>query len=389
MASRGRTPITSVALLVLSLGVLSQGACTSKFFSLPAATYGPHVYMLELNSADALCKSQGYSKAGAVRKTTLHALGLSVSAIKLRPFEVIKVRSTDIIVSVECLKVGQKACTADKNGNIGTGNQGKNNFGDYNDGDSNIGSYNKGNSNWGDNNKGTNLRKEITTSDTAPLSSALSYVPLSTSSISFTPISFPLPASALSLLLASALSLLLASALSPLPASALSPLPASDLSPLPTAKPATNASALSTLPTTQPTTPAVTSSAPPCYIDWLDLLQLSHKHHASAATSYGYSSVLVLDSNNNVILVQQLPLIQNSPPPPSSVGALPDFYNIGFFTKDGAMAKSSQKRVITQDNPQTWVDAISSASLVPFIKSVQVVAGTNTGGFSPPYTIQL
>lgn len=229
---------------------------------------------------------------------------------------------------------------------------------------------------------------------------------------------------------------------------------------------------------------------------------------ASAATSYGYSSVLVLDSNNNVILVQQLPLIQNSPPPPSSVGecsdsrvlvsgsglcsdptpvvkictelgvltatceagtqpelpvcegspvvpvsgvcsdsrptltvcndgsvptaaclpasqpppppavpppppslatvsgtavlsdtsvtfaitasgALPDFYNIGFFTKDGAMAKSSQKRVITQDNPQTWVEAISSASLVPFIKSVQVVAGTNTGGFSPPYTIQL
>ncbi|KAL6783814.1 hypothetical protein ACKKBG_A03620 [Auxenochlorella protothecoides x Auxenochlorella symbiontica] len=259
MASQGRIPLMGLTLLVLSLGVLAKGACTTKFFSLPGATYGPHVYVLELNSADDLCRLQGYSKAGSVRKSTLHAMGISVSAIRMSPFKVLEARSTEVIVSVECLRTGQKACTADKNGNIGTGNHGNNNFGDYNDGDSNIGSYNKGNSNWGDNNKGTNLRKEITTSNTAPLSSALSYVPLSTSSISFTPISFPLPASA--------------------------------LSPLPTAKPATNASALSTLPTTQPTTPAVTSSAPPCYIDWLDLLQLSHKHHVSGTAVLSDTSV--------------------------------------------------------------------------------------------------
>ncbi|KAL6778919.1 hypothetical protein ACKKBF_B19470 [Auxenochlorella protothecoides x Auxenochlorella symbiontica] len=125
---------------------------------IPARRYGPQVYMLELNSADTFCKSQGFSKAGSVRKTNLDILGLPVSAVRMSPFKVIKARSTDIIVSVECLKTVQKACTADKNGNIGTGNKGKNNFGDYNDGDNNIGSYNKGNSNWGDRNKGTNLR---------------------------------------------------------------------------------------------------------------------------------------------------------------------------------------------------------------------------------------
>lgn len=81
----------------------------------------------------------GYAKAGSVRETTLHVLGLSVGAIKMSPFEVINERSTKIMVSVECLKAGQKACTADKNGNIGTGNKGNNNFGDYNDGNNNIG----------------------------------------------------------------------------------------------------------------------------------------------------------------------------------------------------------------------------------------------------------
>ncbi|KAL6779299.1 hypothetical protein ACKKBG_A10325 [Auxenochlorella protothecoides x Auxenochlorella symbiontica] len=57
----------------------------------------------------------------------------------MSPFEVIKVRSTKIIVSVECLKAGQKACTGDKNGNIGTGNKGKHNFGHNNEGNINIG----------------------------------------------------------------------------------------------------------------------------------------------------------------------------------------------------------------------------------------------------------
>lgn len=56
----------------------------------------------------------------------------------MSPFEVITARSTTIIVAVECLKAGQKACAADRDGNIGTGNKGKYNFGD-NVGDSNIG----------------------------------------------------------------------------------------------------------------------------------------------------------------------------------------------------------------------------------------------------------
>ncbi|KFM25695.1 hypothetical protein F751_2537, partial [Auxenochlorella protothecoides] len=63
-------------------------------------------------------RSQGYSKAGSVKTTTLNDLGISVSAIKLSPFEIIKNRSTRILVAVKCLKAGQKACTADKDGNI-------------------------------------------------------------------------------------------------------------------------------------------------------------------------------------------------------------------------------------------------------------------------------
>ncbi|KAL6771045.1 hypothetical protein ACKKBF_B40755 [Auxenochlorella protothecoides x Auxenochlorella symbiontica] len=135
-------------LLLLSLGVFARGACSTKFYALPAVTYGPHVYMLEVSSADNICRSQGYSKAGSVKASTLNDLGISVSAIKLSPFEIIKNRSTRILVAVECLRAGQKACTADKDGNIGTGNKGKNNFGDKNVGDNNIGISNKGNLNW-------------------------------------------------------------------------------------------------------------------------------------------------------------------------------------------------------------------------------------------------
>ncbi|KAL6781236.1 hypothetical protein ACKKBG_A10330 [Auxenochlorella protothecoides x Auxenochlorella symbiontica] len=95
--------------------------------------------MLEVSSAYDICRWMGYAKAGSFRETTLHVLGVSASAIKLRPFEVITARSTKILVAVECLKAGQKACTADKNGNIGTGNKGKNNFGNNNVGNNNIG----------------------------------------------------------------------------------------------------------------------------------------------------------------------------------------------------------------------------------------------------------
>ncbi|KFM29364.1 hypothetical protein F751_5802, partial [Auxenochlorella protothecoides] len=86
----------------------------------------------------------GYSKAGFVRESTLHTLGVSASAIRMTPFEVIKERSTRILVALECLKARQKACTADKDANIGNGNKGKNNFGDNNVGNNNIGEQDVG-----------------------------------------------------------------------------------------------------------------------------------------------------------------------------------------------------------------------------------------------------
>ncbi|RMZ53360.1 hypothetical protein APUTEX25_004848, partial [Auxenochlorella protothecoides] len=70
---------------------------------------------------------KGFSKAGSTRTSTLHI-------------------------------PGQKACTADSDGNIGAGNKGKNNFGTKNDGNNNIGNANVGNANWGNNNKGTGNR---------------------------------------------------------------------------------------------------------------------------------------------------------------------------------------------------------------------------------------
>ncbi|KFM24958.1 hypothetical protein F751_1837 [Auxenochlorella protothecoides] len=66
-------------------------------------------------------------------------MGLPTSAVRLNPLGIVTPRSTEIIVAVECLKAGQKACTADSNGNIGSGNKGKNNFGTKNVGDDNIG----------------------------------------------------------------------------------------------------------------------------------------------------------------------------------------------------------------------------------------------------------
>lgn len=93
-----------------------------------------HQFSLFSNS-----RKQGFSKAGSFRDSTLEIMGLSVSAVSIEPFKVLLPRSTQIILTVECLKPGQTACKADSKGNIGTGNDGKNNFGDYNIGDNNIG----------------------------------------------------------------------------------------------------------------------------------------------------------------------------------------------------------------------------------------------------------
>lgn len=109
------------------------------------------------------CRELGYSKQGAIRTATLQNLGLSVGAINLTPFATVKACSTEILVGVECLKPGQTACTADANGNIGTGNKGKDNFGSNNVGDHNIGTTNSENYIWANNNTEYGLRRNDAT----------------------------------------------------------------------------------------------------------------------------------------------------------------------------------------------------------------------------------
>ncbi|KAL6784882.1 hypothetical protein ACKKBG_A01520 [Auxenochlorella protothecoides x Auxenochlorella symbiontica] len=153
-----RAPILLFTLIVLSLSVTSNGACTAGFFSLPAVTHGPHLYLLELGSADTFCESQGYSKTGSVRYSTLNTLDLPVSAVQMRPFKVLEARSTDIILSVECLKTRQTACATDEDGNTGAGKQGKNKFEDSHVGDWNIGNLTGGNANCVYNNEKDSLQ---------------------------------------------------------------------------------------------------------------------------------------------------------------------------------------------------------------------------------------
>ncbi|KAL6768218.1 hypothetical protein ACKKBF_B41005 [Auxenochlorella protothecoides x Auxenochlorella symbiontica] len=225
MPSHGRIPHWIGLLLLLGLAVLSNGACTSKFFSLPAATYGSHVYMLELNSADTFCKSQRFSKAGSVRKTNLDIMGLPVR---------------------------------------------KNNFGDYNDGDNNIGSYNEGNNNWGsvspspqeDVSLSPQQDVSLSPQQDVSLSPSKEHVSSSTTiseitSSTFPPLSSPLSASTLSSpLSAFALS-------SPLSASALafSPLPSAvSSSPLSSAVSSSPLPAALSPPTPVPTLPTASSA---------------------------------------------------------------------------------------------------------------------------------
>ncbi|KAL6783617.1 hypothetical protein ACKKBF_B05210 [Auxenochlorella protothecoides x Auxenochlorella symbiontica] len=56
MASRGRSLLLTVTLLVLSLGVLARGACFTRISPLPTVMHGSHVYMLDVSSADAICR---------------------------------------------------------------------------------------------------------------------------------------------------------------------------------------------------------------------------------------------------------------------------------------------------------------------------------------------
>ncbi|KAL6771046.1 hypothetical protein ACKKBF_B40760 [Auxenochlorella protothecoides x Auxenochlorella symbiontica] len=127
-----------VALIILVGVVVVSEACASTFIALPSAMLGAKVEFLTEDSATAYCKRQGFSKAGSVRTSTLHILGLPMEAVRMSTAELVTPRSTKVIVAVECLKPGQTACKADSSGNIGSGNRGKRNFGTNNVGDDNI-----------------------------------------------------------------------------------------------------------------------------------------------------------------------------------------------------------------------------------------------------------
>ncbi|KAL6776070.1 hypothetical protein ACKKBG_A19690 [Auxenochlorella protothecoides x Auxenochlorella symbiontica] len=148
--------LAGVALLLSKCALAA--ICSSTFVALPSNVLGAHVYLTTVDSADAICKHEGFSKAGSVRTSTLDAMGLSMAAIRVSTLEILESRSTKILLAVECLKMGQKACTADSNENIGSGNKGKNNFGTSNVGNENIGNSNVGTGNWGNNNNGTGNR---------------------------------------------------------------------------------------------------------------------------------------------------------------------------------------------------------------------------------------
>ncbi|KAL6776975.1 hypothetical protein ACKKBF_B40395 [Auxenochlorella protothecoides x Auxenochlorella symbiontica] len=158
MSPTARNSIFLTGLVLLLTRCAVAATCDSTFVALPSAILGAHLYLTTGDSADAVCKHMGFSKAGSVRTSTLDIMGLSLSAVRLTPLGIVTPRSTKILVAVECLKPGQKACTADSNGNIGSGNKGKNNFGTENVGNDNIGNANVGTANWGNNNKGTSNR---------------------------------------------------------------------------------------------------------------------------------------------------------------------------------------------------------------------------------------
>ncbi|KAL6779274.1 hypothetical protein ACKKBG_A11650 [Auxenochlorella protothecoides x Auxenochlorella symbiontica] len=84
MSPPARTPVL-LAVIVLQLTRCAFAAtCSSTFVSLPSAILGANVYLTTVDSADAICKHKGFSKAGSVRTSTLSAVGLSMPAIRVR-----------------------------------------------------------------------------------------------------------------------------------------------------------------------------------------------------------------------------------------------------------------------------------------------------------------
>lgn len=71
----------------------------------------------------------------------LSKLGLSLKAVSLANSQMCSAPTCQILVGLECLPKGQKACTADSLGNIGRSNIGWGNFGVNNVGYKNIGTF--------------------------------------------------------------------------------------------------------------------------------------------------------------------------------------------------------------------------------------------------------
>ncbi|KAL6768012.1 hypothetical protein ACKKBF_B40945 [Auxenochlorella protothecoides x Auxenochlorella symbiontica] len=159
MPSMVRIPaILSALVLLLARCAVAEVNCSSTSIALPSVIIGPHVHFVTEDSADAVCMHEGFSEAGSARTSTLHVMGLSMSAVRVSTLQILRPRSTKIIVAVECLKVEQKACSADKDGSVGYHNKGRNNFGTMNDGDDSIGNSDVGHANWGNNNIGVGNR---------------------------------------------------------------------------------------------------------------------------------------------------------------------------------------------------------------------------------------
>ncbi|RMZ53058.1 hypothetical protein APUTEX25_001177 [Auxenochlorella protothecoides] len=123
-------PQCNVSLGLCSLGKEESGVSSCSISHVPTS--------IETRPSLTNERHKGFSKSGSIRTSTLHTMGLSMSAIRVSTLEIMTPRSTEILVAVECLKAGQKACTADSNGNIGSDNKGRNNFCTKNIGDDNI-----------------------------------------------------------------------------------------------------------------------------------------------------------------------------------------------------------------------------------------------------------
>lgn len=89
----------------------------------------PHLYL----------SMKGFSAAGTVKGASVQTIGTQMSVINLSSYQKCTTASCPALLAVECVPKGQKACTADAQGNIGNGNNGKANLGNNNTGHHNIG----------------------------------------------------------------------------------------------------------------------------------------------------------------------------------------------------------------------------------------------------------